>query len=171
MENEIDLRQVKVLMAKKDGTPLPTFEGPYMFFYVVFTFIENKQFSTLSEQQAKEMLSRYPKMETFLLKFPKSTTPIPAIITKRRGLQTEPCTSFEQASEIILTKTGVLVPQSDLMVKQKMRMQDNRPLVSRVQDLKESIIVQETHDQGVQRILKCLKENDPHKRNQCLNNC
>jgi len=171
MENsEIDLREVQRLSAKAAGKEPPTFEGPYLFWYTLWTFVENKTFQTLNDIQAKEKMSRYPKMEVFYCKFPNSQTPAPGILKTRKGLQTETVSSHEQVSDLILMKTGVKVPESDLRSKQKMRM-DDKPLVNRVMDLKRSINEQEKHDREIQRILDCLKKNDPKSRKECLTNC
>lgn len=159
----INLREVAILNAKRDGKAVPTFEGPYLFWYTTFTFIQNKTYVTLTEKQAQEKLLRYPRMEVFYLQFPKSTTPMPAILKGRRLLQTEPCTSHERASEIIYLKTGVKVPEGDLISKQKMNMKD-RPLVDQLRDFRQS------NKARIVALVECHQIKDAKKRAECIKN-
>lgn len=167
----IDLREVKRLTAKNLGKPAPTFEGPYLFWYTAWTYIQNKEYSILTEKQAAEKLKRYPKMETFYLKYPQSQTPKPEILKNRKGVQIETCTSHEQASELIYRLTGVKVDESDLRAKTKMSMADTRPLGLRAMSFVKSVDDHEKSEATKQRILKCLQENDARRRKDCLNNC
>jgi hypothetical protein len=160
----VDLRELKRIQAKAAGKPVPEFPGPYLFWYTVFTFIQDKQFTTLSEDQAKEKLLRYPKTEIFLLKFPKSTTPIPEIIKNRRGLQTIPCTSHEMASEIIYSKTNVKISEMDLMTK-KVYAKNERPLINQIRDLNKK-----SNKDRIVALYDCIAIKDAKKRAQCYIN-
>lgn len=161
----VDLRQVKTIMAKAAGKEPPTFERS-LFWYTKFVYVEKSNYKILSEKEALEIMQRYtPKqLEVFLLKFPQSQTPVPSIISNRRGLQTEPCTSHERASEIIYLKTGVKVPEGDLISKQKMNMKDNRPLVDQLRDFRQS------NKARIVALVECEQIKDAKKRAECINN-
>ena len=140
----------------------------FLFFYTTWTFVENKSYRTLTESEAIDKLKEYSseKMETVYCKFKDSSTPMPAILEKRKGLQTEIVMGHDQVSELIYRKTGVSVPESDLMTKK-----NQQPLGIRMQAFVKSIDERKIHDKEVQRIYNCLLENDLKRRNECLRNC
>ena len=137
----------------------------FLFWYVVWTFVENKTYKTLTDKEAEDKLKQYSStdMDVYYCKFKDSSTPMPGILKKRGGLITETVMGYEQVSDLIYQKTGVKVPESDLMPK------DNKqPLNIRMQAFMQDVKEREIYDQDVQRIYKCLLENDPRKRKDCL---
>lgn len=172
MNTTINLREVQILSAKLAGNEPPVFNGPYLFWYTVFTFVQNKTYTTLTEVQAGEKLKNYRAMEVFYCKFPDSKTPIPEILKNRRGLQTETCTSYEQVSELIYLKTEVKVPEASLRGPQKMWSKpDARQLGVRAVAFVKEANEADAKEKRVQEIMKCLLENNLKLRNKCLNNC
>jgi hypothetical protein len=179
---KVDLIKAKELFAGKSPamsryeTKLKAFqvaaeEAPerYMFWYTVWTFIEHKASSTLTEAAAEAKLKHYPSMEVFYCKFPNSQTPMPEILKGRKNLQTEKTSSYEQVSELIYEKTGVSVPESDLQ--DKKAAWSDKPLNDRIRSFMMEAGETKVKDEAVQRIYNCLLEADSRKRKECLNNC
>lgn len=137
----------------------------YLFWYTLWTYIENKSYRTLTESEAKGKLKEYSseKMETVYCKFKDSSTPMPAILKGRKGLQTEIVMGHDQVSELIYRKTTVSVPESDLMTKK-----NQQPLHIRMQAFVKNIGEREAHDKEIKRIVECLKLNSDRMRKECL---
>ncbi|HEY5125302.1 MAG TPA: hypothetical protein VIK14_16345 [Ignavibacteria bacterium] len=142
----------------------------FLFWYVVYCFVQNREFKILTEVQASEKLKQFPQMEVYYCKFPNIQTPMPGILKNRRGLQTVEISSHEQESEFIIQKTGVMVKPSDLMAKKAMA-PDTRPLALKIRTFCKSVEDQKESDETTQRIYKCLLLADKKERQNCLNNC
>lgn len=143
----------------------------FLFWYTVFTFVQNKTYSTLTEKQVEDKLKTYPGTKIIYCKFPESQTPKPEIL-KGRKMQTETVTSHEQESELIYSTTGVKVPENDLRIPQKKAWgKDELPLGIRVRSFMKSVNEVEAKEKRVQEIYECLVEADAKKRRECLNNC
>jgi hypothetical protein len=169
MKERVNLQEVKRLNAKMLGKEVPK-EEPYLFWYTVWTFIQNDTYTTLTDKGAEDKLKQFPKMEVYYLKFPKSNTPMPGIL-KGKKYNTEECTSQEQESELIYMITGVKVPESDLRGKPKSAAQikfEGLSLKDKVISFQARVTKDQEKDEHVKRIYKCLLENDPKD---CLNNC
>jgi hypothetical protein len=177
---KVDLIKAKELFAGKSPamsryeTKLKAFqvaaeEAPerYMFWYTVWTFIENKEYKTLSDSEASERL-KDNQVVIYYLKFPQSSTPMPTVL-KGKKYHTEECMSHEQASEIIYSVTNVKVPVADLQDKKVAW--SNKPLTDRVRTFMKKAGETKVKDEAVQRIYNCLLEADARKRKECLNNC
>lgn len=138
----------------------------FLFFYSVWTFIQNKQYKTLTESEAAADLKQFPGMEIYYCRLEGSPDNPPAIL-KGKKINKEIVAFHLGLSDLIYQKTGVRIPETDLMLKQK----NEGPFHVKVQMLMKGIEEREKHDAEIQRIIKCLKENDPRKRTDCLNNC
>ena len=140
-------------------------EKRYLFWYTVWTFIENNTYSTLSETEVENRLKQYPKMDIYYCRLVKSSDRTPAIL-KGRKIEKLEIHGYEELSELIYQKSGVLVPESDLMTKK-----DKWSLGVRAMAFMKEVEEKKEYDEDVQRIYKCLLENDPRKRKDCLNYC
>jgi hypothetical protein len=141
----------------------------YLFWYTNFTLIFNKQYSILTEKEAKNKLTQYSskEMDVYYCKFPETTTPLPDVLKNKKGLITESVTSHKEVSELIYEKTGVSVPESELRSKTK----DQRPLGERAMAFVKQANEAEAKEKRVQEIYQCLLENDKKRRLECLKNC
>lgn len=163
MKSTIDLKEVARILGRKAPE-----EKEYLFWYTVFTLIANKTYRTLTEDEASEALKR-PKLVVYYCKFPESKKPLPGILKNRRGMLREEITSHEQLSSLIYEKTGVSVPEADLMPPPKAW--DSHPLSERIRAFMKSHESDKVEKETVARILKCLQVADAKKRKECLNNC
>ncbi len=91
--------------------------GPYLFYYAVWTFIQNEKASTLTEGEAQVKLGLHSDMETTVYQLQGSSTPLPSILKNRKNVTTETVTSVEQVSDLIAAKTSVRVSENDLLQK------------------------------------------------------
>jgi hypothetical protein len=117
MKNDtIDLEMVGKSLKILAVTPaIP--DGPWLFFYSVWTFIQNNKFQTLSEGEANVKLGQFPNMEVTVYKLEGSDTPTPSILKKRKNVMEETVTSVQQVSDLIHAKTSVRVSENDLLQK------------------------------------------------------
>lgn len=145
--------------------------GEFLFFYSVWTFVQRKQASTLSETQVKSKLEQYPEMEVYYYRLVKSSDRTPTIL-KGRKIEKEEIHSHEELSELIYSKTGASVSESELMIKRvQNQVRTSGVSVDRIRALNKSIEKEKSDREEIERIAKCLKENDLRRRKECLNNC
>jgi hypothetical protein len=117
---KIDLNKVKrMLRIMANKTALPEKPAIYLFYYTVWTFVEGEKYQTLTDEQAEAKLNESPDMEVYYCKLVKSPTNMPAILKRRKNVTIEEVHGHEMLSDYIFTITGVRVPETDLMVKQK----------------------------------------------------
>lgn len=161
---KIDLNRVRLLNRMESvrarkivNIETPGHAGPYLFYYSVWTFIQNKTHATITESQAADKLKRFPDMEVFFCKLVKSATEMPVILKGRKNLQTSEITGHEALSELIYRKTTVKVSETDLMIKQKTTMKDNRPLGVRALAFVDEVNRNKEKTERVEKIYNQLK--------------
>lgn len=145
--------------------------GEFLFFYSVWTFVQRKTATTLSETEAADKLTQYPEMEVIFCYLTNSSSEPPAIL-KGRKIEKEEITGHEELSELIYSKTGASVSESELMIKRvQNQVRTSGVSVDRIRALNKSIEKEKSDREEIERIAKCLKENDLRRRKECLNNC
>jgi hypothetical protein len=92
-------------------------DGPWLFFYSVFTFVQNDRYQILVEAEASVKMAQFPDMPVTVYHLEGSDTPQPSILKKRKNVETIEVTSVEQVSDLIAAMTSVRVPENDLLQK------------------------------------------------------
>lgn len=153
-----------------ENPPEPDKNREFLFYYSVWTFIQYQKAITITESQAEAKLKQFPKMEVTYCYLIKSKPDIPKIL-KGRKIEKLELTGHDALSDLIFERTGVKVPEADLMVKQNMMAKDDRPLVEKIRSFNIRSEAQKRSDETKARILKCLQEADAKMRAKCLKDC
>jgi len=147
----------------------------FLFFYTVWTIIQNKQPSKLTKDQVKLMLESDPDIDVTICYLKNLEPKIPDFLEGRKIIKKE-ITGYEALSELIYLKTGTSVPETDLMIPQTQYQsgewsRSKIPFAERIRNLYSDIDKQKRSDDIKARILKCLQENNSRKRAACLRSC
>ena len=92
-------------------------ETPHLFYYTVYTFIDKENYSTISEDQAGAKLE-LADIEVYFCKMTGSNSKAPKTLQGVKDLHTETIVDHKELSDLIFTKTGVRVAETELQTKQ-----------------------------------------------------
>jgi len=158
-KEKLQSRHAAKLKAIKEEMDSPI---PWLFFYSVYTFVENKQYSTLTEVQASGKVTEHRNLQIYYCRLVGSSDRTPEILKNRKIVKKE-LLSHEELADLIYQTTSVRITESDLMIKKTL---SRAPLHERIQAFMQR---DRANDEHTQRIMNCLQEPDPGKRKKCLN--
>jgi hypothetical protein len=139
------------------AVPKPEQEKQYLFFYSVYSLIVNNEYKTISENEVKNALKQYPKMDIYVCQVENSPPKTPEVL-KGQKIKRETIPSHEKLAEFIYQQTGVSVPEADLRPVQAKAV---IPLVDKVRSLNKRVAEQAWRDKWTretrERFMKCLQ--------------
>jgi hypothetical protein len=127
-------------------------DSKFLFFYVLWTFVENKTVTTLTEDLVKNKLSQYPAIIIYYCRLQDSPDNPPPIL-KSRKMTKQIISGFAELVELIFTKTGASVTEGDLKPTQT----DNRSLGIRAKEFMQGIKARESRSNRAAGTMKGLK--------------
>jgi hypothetical protein len=137
---------------------LPEEKKQFLFYYIVFTHVQDDQYKTVTENDVKELLKN--DIEIHYLTVEKSPDRLPEVLKGHKVIR-ENIDSTEHLAEYILMISGVLPNESDLRLPQYKQQSEKVPLVAKLRSFNKSQADQKFWDkwgeETRQRFLACLQ--------------